>query len=244
MHLAVLSALIAFFLKKPLGLKGASLAGGIFVIFYVYLAGAQASLVRSGLMYLLGSLSLWLCLKARVKILIALAFLIQIVFQSEAGMSLSFILSYLALAGILWIGEELNSLLEGKLPPFLGAGLSASAGAFIASAAVTAFFFGVLRPVGIAAGLALAPLAELFMILALGFLVCSFLFPFISYPLDLALSFLYRLQEGLASLAARVPGIAVSRAISALLLSLAAAAVILILNRRMERARRLIGPFA
>jgi competence protein ComEC len=243
MHLALLSGLLAFLLKRPLGLKGAALAGGIFVIFYVFLAGAQASLVRSALMYMVGALSLWACLKVNVKLSLALSFLAQITIWSGEGLSLSFILSYLALAGILWIGGLAAPLLRGKLPPFLASGAAASVGAFLASAAVTAFCFGALRPIGLAAGLVLAPLAELFMVLALAALALSFSLPALLYPLDKALSLLYRLLEYLTRAAARAPGLVTGSAWPVLAASIAACLALWLLCRRKEAQLQRMGPF-
>jgi competence protein ComEC len=93
MHLALLSGIIAFFLKKLLGLKPAMLVGAVFIIFYVWLAGSQASLVRSAIMYFLGAACLWGFLKRDALNLLCLSFVIQLIFQSEAGTSISFILS-------------------------------------------------------------------------------------------------------------------------------------------------------
>jgi len=57
MHLAVLIAIISFFLKKPLGLKASALGGSFIIIAYCFLTGPFPSLTRSLLMYLLGVLA-------------------------------------------------------------------------------------------------------------------------------------------------------------------------------------------
>ena len=220
MHLALLSAVIAFFLKKPLGLKAASLLGGLFIVFYVWIAGPQPSLVRSLIMYLLSALGLWFSLRGGTGIFLALAFIIQICSEPASGMSLSFILSYLALGGILWLGEDIHEILRGKLPEFFAGTLSASLGAFIASAPVTALYFGTLRPVGIAAGLVVVPLASLFMIVSLGALVLHGLAPGLFFLSDLVLTPLYRSLEFLVGLSAQVPGISSLSPLTALSLSL------------------------
>ncbi|MDR0302068.1 MAG: ComEC/Rec2 family competence protein, partial [Treponema sp.] len=58
MHLAVLAAMIAFLLKKPLGLKGASIAGALIICLYCFIVGPMPSLNRAAIMYLLGVLTL------------------------------------------------------------------------------------------------------------------------------------------------------------------------------------------
>jgi competence protein ComEC len=208
MHLAVLSALIAFLLKKPLGIKPAALGGAFFILFYVYLVGPQPSLVRAAIMYLLGTAAILGAFPRQPIPLLGLAFLIQIIMDPPSGDTLSFMLSYLALGGILIAGEAIHDLLRGKLPEILAQPLSASLGAFVATAAVSSAAFEIIRPGGIWAGLGIVPLSTLFMILAIVYLGVSFLLPPLTGPLKLALSGLYDLLGAAASLASRIPGIA------------------------------------
>jgi competence protein ComEC len=242
MHLALLSCLIAFFLRPLLGIRAASVVLGIFMLGYVYLSGAQPSLVRSAIMYGLGVFALLAFLKNRPLSSLSLAFIIQIVFQSEAGLSLSFILSYLALAGILLTGEDIHSLLRGKIPEFLGSSLSASLGAFVATAAVCAFFFGTLRPIGIIAGLVIVPLSSLFMVAALAALAASFLLPPLFAPLGFVLTLLYRAMEFSVDFMGKAPGLD-SPPAPALIVSVLAAALIFGLKHLDLRYRRRRVPF-
>ena len=178
MHLAFISAMLAFVLKKPLGKNLSIVTGFIFIVLYVFLVGPQPSLVRAVIMYGLGS---FLILNGTVRQPIALlsaAFLIQILWDPASAYSISFILSYLALAGILVLSSPLLELLRGRVPPFLAMGLSASSGAFLTTTPVVAAFFGILRPIGLIAGIFAAPLSGIFM--ALSFLwLLMFKLPFI-----------------------------------------------------------------
>jgi competence protein ComEC len=193
-------------------------------------------------MYGLSVFALLMFLKNRPLSSLSLAFIIQIVFQSEAGLSLSFILSYLALAGILLTGEDIHSLLRGRIFKFLGSGLSASLGAFIATAAVCAFFFGTLRPVGIVAALFIVPLVSLFMDVSLAALAVSFLPPPLSAPTDFVLTFLYRALKFSVDFMGKAPGLDSSPA-PVLIGSVLAAALILALKRLDLRYRRRLVPF-
>ncbi|MDR1862869.1 MAG: ComEC/Rec2 family competence protein [Treponema sp.] len=243
MHLALLTGLIAFFLRRLLGIRAASAAGGIFVLGYVFLAGAQPSLVRSAIMYFLGLFSLLMFFKNRLLSTLSLSFIIQIIFQSEAGLSLSFILSYLALAGILWTGEDIRFLLRGKIPGLIGGSLSASLGAFAATAAACSFFFGILRPVGIIASLFIVPPASLFTVIALLALVVSFVLPPLFAPLDFVLTFLYRTLEFSVNLAGKVPGLDAPYPGPVLAASVLAALLVFGLKRLDLRYRKGFVPF-
>jgi competence protein ComEC len=244
MHLAIVSSLIAFFLKRPLGLKAAAVTGAVFIFFYVFLVGSQPSLNRAALMYFLGTLAVLGTLPKKAGLLLGLAFLLQIVIWPESGLSISFILSYLALAGILTAGEALGQIFRGWIPGFLLYPLAASLGAFIATSAATAFFFGELRFIGIAAGLIIVPLTTLFMIGALAWLALSFLSPFLASFLGGGLSLLYALMDRLISLAARFPGIPVSRPFLVLALSLGLWAFIIWLGKRYAAGKRRLAAFA
>jgi competence protein ComEC len=244
MHLAVVSAVIAFLLKKPLGLKAAAILGAVFILLYTGLVGSQPSLERAALMYLLGTLAVLGAFPRRPAVLLALAFVIQICRSPASGDSLSFILSYLALAGILSLGGSVHGLLRGIAPEALSGPLAASAGAFIASAWVSAVFFGILRPVGIIAGLVIVPLTTVFMIFAMAYLGAASLLPLLAAPLGSVLSLLYGVLFRIAELSGRVPGLEVSNPHAVLAVTLlVSAALILAWKRRSEKGNRL-APFA
>ena len=115
--------------------------------------------------------------------------------------------------------------------------VSASLGAFIATAGVSAWFFEILRPVGIIAGLALAPLAMVYMVAAMAWLGMSALIPPLSSLLEKPLIFLYWLMEKTASLAAHMPGMKANPHV-VLWLSLAVAALAIILEHRRSAAEK------
>jgi competence protein ComEC len=244
MHLAIVSSLIAFFLKRPLGLKAAAVTGALFIFLYVFLVGSQPSLNRAVLMYLLGTLAVLGALPKKPGLLLGLAFFLQIVIWPDSGLSVSFILSYLALAGILSAGEALGQIFRGWLPEPALQPLAASLGAFLATAAATVFFFGTLRPIGIAAGLVIVPLTTFFMIGAMAWFALSFLIPPAASLLGGGLSLLYAVMDELVSQAARFPGIPVSRPFWVLTLSLGLWAALIWLAKRYGAFKRRLSSFA
>jgi len=237
MHLAVIAALIAFLLKRPLGLHLSAIVGAVIIVLYCLLVGPMPSLNRAALMYLLGVAAILGALPRKPMSILCLSFLIQIVITPGAGNSISFILSYLALAGILIISQPLYSLFCGKAPDFLLQPLSVSCGAFLATAGVTGFAFGIIAPIGIIAGLFLVPLITIFMIgsmiwLALDFLSIS---SFLSFPLSL----LYRLMEKIVSAAGGIPGISANPLFILVFSMLLSLSIVFFENKRRAAALRL-----
>jgi competence protein ComEC len=243
MHLAIVAALVAFFLRKPLGLKAASIAGAVLILLYVTLIGVQPSLERAAIMYLLGACAVLGFLPRRPLSLLAMAFLIQIPIRPVSGTSVSFIRSYLALAGILTIGEFVHETLRGWTPELLAQPLSASLGAYLATSAVVAANFGIIRPVGLLAGLVIVPLTTVFMVGAMAALALSFISPFLMNILGMGLTLLYSLLDYTVSLAALVPGFMVNSWGRELCLSLLIAALCLFLGRPYIIRRQALAPF-
>jgi competence protein ComEC len=243
MHLAIVAALVAFFLRRPLGLKAAAVAGAVFILLYVGLIGVQPSLERSAIMYLLGVAAVLGFLPRQPLDLLAMAFVVQIATRPSSGNSLSFILSYLALLGILTAGEFLHGLLRGRLPEFLASPLSASVGAYLATQAVVAGF-GVIRPAGILAGLVIVPLTTVFMVAVIAALPLSFIAPFLLPYLSAALTLFYAFLERIVSLAALVPGLAANGWARELVLTLLAAGLCLRPGLPYSIRRRSLAPFA
>ncbi|MDR1985438.1 MAG: ComEC/Rec2 family competence protein [Treponema sp.] len=242
MHLAMLTGALAWFLRNVLGIKAAALLGGSCIMVYVYMAGNFPSLHRAGIMYLLGTLAVLGSFpkpkaSSRGISLLGMAFLIQIMVRPESGRSVSFILSYLALGGILFIGKAIHERIRGMIPEILAQPLAASLGAFIAAAPGAAWFFGSLRPMGILAGLIIVPLTAVFMLGALSARILP------GNYLGVILTILYDVLTRLVSLAAQVPGIPLSDPLAAAALSLGVSGILMFLRYRQTLKRRNLAPF-
>jgi competence protein ComEC len=244
MHLAILSGIIAFLLKKPLGIRAASIFGALFILVYVYLVGPQPSLGRAALMYILMTIAVLGNFPRSPLSMLCLSFLIQLGMDPRAGDSVSFILSYAALGGILTLGKLVHSLLRGTIPEKLLSPLAASVGAFIATAAITAGFFGLVQPVGIFAGLVIVPLTTVFMILALIHLGLTFTLPVLSPLSAWGLSRLYGLLKVVVKTGGSLPPLTLNSPWPVLALSLCSILVLVLLEGRLSRTRTFCAPFA
>jgi len=239
MHLAILTALIAFLLKKLLGLKVSAITGAVIIILYCLLVGPMPSLNRAALMYVLGTFAILYDLPKKAMSILSLSFLIQIIFTPAAGNSLSFILSYLAMLGILITGKALSSLFAGWIPDFILQPFSISVGAFLATAGICSFTFKIIAPVGIIASLVIVPLTTVFMIGSILWLVLDLLS--LSFLLSLPLSLFYHLMEIIVVFAGRIPGIT-ANPILILVLSLILSFGIIILEYKRQRVLLKLEP--
>jgi competence protein ComEC len=240
MHLSFFSGLLAFFLKRPLGKKAAALAGLLFIGIFVFIVGPQPSLVRSAIMYAMGVWAILFGMPGFTAVFLGAAFLVQLVFDPASGLSVSFLLSYAALAGLLLLGEKFSYVLRGRVPPFLVQALAASLGAFIVASPFVAAFFGVLRPGGILSGIVVVPLTSLFMAMSLLFLVSGGFFHETAVNI---LAFLERIIAGTVSAAAGIPGIE-APLFPVLALSLFLGAAVFVAESRLRLYRSRLEPFA
>jgi competence protein ComEC len=173
---------------------------------------------------------------------LAAAFCLQTLWDPSSALGPSFVLSYTALAGILLLSDSFFVLLRGRLPKWLAQPLAASLGAFCFTAPAVIAFFGILRPVGIAAGLAVVPLVSLFMALAGSYLLVGFIPP-IQYVLDGILNVVQGLLNRMVSLASLVPGIELSLS-TALVLCPLCISLVLIAGGYCRKYRNYLAPFA
>ena len=241
MHLAIIAAVIAFLLKKPLGLKAASITGAVIISLYCLFVGPMPSLIRSAIMYLLGVIAVLGALPKKSIPILSLAFLIQIIVMPSSGNTISFMLSYLALLGILITSRHVVCIFRGLIPDFVLQPFAMSVGAFLATAAICSFFFGFIAPIGIIVSLVIIPLITIFMIGSMIWLVLDLLS--ISFILDFPLLWIYRLMEMVISIAGNVPGIRADPFI-VLVVSLVLLALITFLDFRRREGILKLKPFS
>ena len=205
MHLAVLSGFL-YFLIKPLAGKRLSFWFVAFCIgVYIFITGARSSLLRAGIMFTIYGAGLFFGKRGDIRSVFLLSFLILLAVSPLAVWSLSFQLSFLALAGILYLGTGIMRGTRRFLPPFVGGPISASIGAQCATAPLLALLFGAVYPGGIVTSIVLTPVVTLFLLTGIIYLITPVdaLRRVLLYPMEK----LYDSIMWTASKGAKVPGI-------------------------------------
>jgi competence protein ComEC len=243
MHLAVISALVALALKRPLGFRAAAVIGTLFVAVFVLFVGFQPALVRSVIMYAFGAFALLGGFPRRVLPLLASAFLVQLALDADAARGLSFVLSYLALMGIALFGPAFDDLCRGLLPRSTSMALSTSIGAFLATAAVSAAAFGSLRPIGILATLIVAPAATALMIGGLAWFALDILAPPLAAAFGNIVGLAAMVSGKTVALAADVQGPEFESYGIVFVASLVVASLLVYGRHRLNETRNRIDPF-
>jgi len=213
LHAGIVFAFVSLLLKPLRCRLAAFLAGSVLLAAYLFVAGCMPSLVRAVVMLVVGGAARLADRDDEPLNLLAISGIVIIAADPFAAATLSFQLSFLALAGILALGPLVARPLEGKVPPPLAVPLAASAGAQAATLPVVLLAFGVWYPSGIVAALLLVPLVAVFLWMGMAWLV---IFPLAGRAAVAGgarlFDAIYRAIAGVTAVLARVPGIAVTSA--------------------------------
>jgi competence protein ComEC len=213
LHAGIVFAFVALLLGPLRNRLAAFLAGSTLLAGYLFVAGFTPSLVRAVVMLTVGAAARLADRDDEPLNLLGISGIVILLADPFAAASLSFQLSFLALAGILALGPIIARPLEGRVPPVLAAPLAASAGAQVATLPVVLLSFGAWYPSGIVAALLLVPLVAVFLWLGMAWLM---LFPLAGRLAAVwaagVFDAIYRAIAGVTGILARVPGIAVDPA--------------------------------
>lgn len=203
LHAGILYLLVSCLLRfaRPPAVR--RLAAAAVLVLYLLLAGFRPSLFRAVVMILAAVLGGLLDRDARPLNLLALAAAALILVDPAAVLTLSFQLSFLAVAGILVLSPGLQRWLERVLPRVAAAALAYSLAAQAATAPLLLVRFGVLYPVGIIAALPLIPLVSIFIWFGLGYLALAG--TAVGGPAGVVLGSLHHLLQWTVAVFARVP---------------------------------------
>jgi competence protein ComEC len=209
MHLGLLALLARLCLKPFIRGRAGDIIVLAFVFAYLWLAGPSPSLMRAALMFAGYTALLGLERRPGMTGLLAFSFVISAVFFPEDLKSLSFILSYLAMLGILLFTAPLTRFFRRWIPDPLVSPFAVSLAAQITVSPVLLVRFGLIYPGGIAASLALGPLVTAFM--WTGILACAAASALRFFPLlwifQVLMKYLYAAIVLVVELCARLPAL-------------------------------------
>ncbi len=207
-HISLLAAVLALLgslLRLPRLLRAAGVIAGIAV--YALLAGCVPPVIRSAIMGMLTFTALALGRERSARRILLLTGLLMLTVWPLWLFHISFQLSFLATAGLLFLSPPLTAWLRAHgCGTFLAAGLAITAAAHLSTMPVIAYYFNMFSVSSFAANLLLVPIVELLIVLALAAGIIAWLLP----PLGkLAFGFaglLLAFVAEAAHLLARLPG--------------------------------------
>ena len=192
------------------------------VCVFVWFAGAAPSLNRALGMIFIAAAGNALGLKPPLFSVLCAMLTVHIAACSADAITLGFMLSYGACAGIIIFGDACVRLAAGKIPPVLAQSISASVGAQLFTAPIVTLAIGSVAPIGIAASCIAGPLVSIFLVTGLVSIPLALIFPpigpFVAYGSNL----LYGIIFSSADFFARFPLITPQSAIQRVLFSAAA----------------------
>ncbi len=228
-HVGILASLVALALGFAVGPYRARVAACVLVGAYLFIVGASPSVLRAVLMFWISSVALLSDRPQKPLAILALAFVLVAIARPETVHTISFKLSYLAMAGLAVFVPVYAFLLRRWLPPVLAGALATGFGAMATTAPLTLVVFGTLNPVAPFTSALAGPLVAALMYAGMAGAVIAGMIPalrpvavFVSEGLWLGLS---SLMHGAASLPAiSIPGTG-SRLLAAIVVAVAACIV-------------------
>lgn len=195
------------------------------VFLFVWFAGPAPSLNRALGMVCIAAAGRALGLKPPPLSVLCAMLTVHIAIAGSEAITLGFMLSYGACAGIIIFGDACVRLMAGKIPPALAGSISASVGAQLFTAPIVISAIGNIAAAGVIASCVVSPLVSVFLIAGLICIPLALIFPFSSPLLGYGLNAAYRIIFTAADFFARLPVIAPESGMQRVIFSAAAFAV-------------------
>ena len=195
------------------------------VFLFVWFAGSAPSLNRALGMVCIAAAGNAIGLKPPPLSVLCAMLTVHIAIAGAEAITLGFMLSYGACAGIIIFGDACVHLLRGKIPPAFAGSISASVGAQLFTAPIVISAIGNIAAAGVIASCVVSPLVSVFLIAGLICIPIALIFPFTSPLLGYGLNAAYRIIFTAADFFARLPVIAPESGMQRVISSAAAFAV-------------------
>lgn len=175
------------------------------VCIFVWFAGSAPSLNRALGMVFIATAGETLGLKPSPLSVLCATLTVHIAVYSADAITLGFMLSYGACAGIIIFGDAVVRLAAGKIPSAAIQSVSASIGAQLFTAPIVTAAIGAIPAAGIIASCIAGPLISFFLIAGLAAIPLAFAFPPIGLVLAYGLNLLYTIIFTVTDFFARFP---------------------------------------
>ena len=163
MHLGIISLFVFFLIRRVAGQTVSLVTVNCVNVIYLLLAGISPSLLRSVIMFFLISLAKITGCRMNLMKILFFAFSVSLMAFPEYFFSLSFQLSFLALAGIILLTSNISVPFERFLPAGIASGIACSIAAVIGTGAVSLHTFGIIYPGGIISSVIVSPAVMIYM---------------------------------------------------------------------------------
>lgn len=177
MHLSLVGA-SATFLGRFIGTRHRGMQGAFFaMLVFVWFAGISPSLARALGMTLVLMGGQMAYVRVGLFSVLCAVLSIHMLIAPHDVQTLSFMLSYGALAGIVLLGSEITEMMSGLIPRPLASLLGTSCSAQFFTAPIVLSVIGYFAPIGVLASCVVSPLIALFLIGGSVALCCSLAVP-------------------------------------------------------------------
>ncbi len=206
MHLSMFSAIAVFFGNKT-GVRKLTFILRISALFgFVWFAGFSPSLVRALICALLTiAATIAGARKPDMLSILCFSFLMQSAFCPQDIHNAAFILSYGALAGILFTGSFFSRFYSKFSPKAIASSLSAATGAQTFTAPISLKIFGSFSPIGIVSATVVSPFVTIFIYSGLVLILLSLAFPILSVPSGIFINLQYTVITYIVNIFSGVP---------------------------------------
>ncbi len=206
MHLSMFSAIALFFGNKA-GIKKLTFILRISALIgFVWFAGFSPSLVRAFICSILTIIATIAgAKKPDLLSILCFSFLLQSALCPQDIHNAAFILSYGALAGILFTSSFFNCFYSKFSPKMIASSLSAATGAQTFTAPISLKLFSAFSPIGIISATVVSPFVTVFIYSGLVLIILSLMFPILSKPSGIFINLQYTVIKYIVNIFSLVP---------------------------------------
>lgn len=191
MHVSIVSGASEKISNRVFSKKLTRIICLISILIFVWFAGSAPSLNRALGMAAISIFASLLNIRISVLSGMCVMFICHLFLKPQETTTLSFMLSYGALAGILIFGNALKTIGEGKVPESILSSFTASFGAQAFTFPIIAFTIKSISLIGLLSSSIISPLIGYFLILGLAFIFVSSIFVELAYFLGTILNYFY-----------------------------------------------------